>query len=53
MVGADQGDFAKKQQSGESYVDYFVRLFDNKKIYGLTCDQIPFLTSRLIRSLNI
>ena len=35
-------DFAKKQ-SGESYVDYFVRLFDNKKIYGLTCDQIAEL----------
>ena len=35
-------DVAKKQ-SGESYVDYFVRLFDNKKIYGLTCDQIAEL----------
>ena len=35
-------DFVKKQ-SGESYVDYFVRLFDNKKIYGLTCDQIAEL----------
>lgn len=32
--------------SGESYEDYFVRLFDNKSEYGLTCDEIAVLLNK-------
>lgn len=31
------------QRSDEPYDDYFVRLFENKKKYGLTCEQIAKL----------
>lgn len=32
-----------ERQDSESYLDYMVRLFENKKAYGLTCDDIAEL----------
>ncbi len=31
------------RQNGEEYTDYFVRLFENKASYGLTCEDIAVL----------
>lgn len=38
-----QDDKIVRQRPAETYEDYFVRLFDNKKEYGLTCDDIAEL----------
>lgn len=39
----DRNNIALKRRNDESYEDYFVRLFDNKKVYDLNCEDIAQL----------